>query len=141
MAGLVYQTFTEGFAEQEKNLRKGLDQFADQEVGLVRDYAGIFCYDADKVMGGVTAHLIGGSLTIKLLWVHQDYRGQSIASNLMKQMQSYGIEKGCLAAFVDTMSYQAPKFYEKIGYTEVARVKGFYAEAQYDRVFYRKDLV
>ena len=139
MAQLDYSFRDKDMAAEEKIIRAGLNQYLDAETGLERRYAGAFCHDNDKMIGGVTAHLIGGNLSVKLVWVDEAYRGQAIATNLMRQIEEYAADQGMAVSFVDTMSYQAPEFYVKIGYQEDARVKNFYAG--FDRIFYKKDLL
>jgi ribosomal protein S18 acetylase RimI-like enzyme len=44
--------------------------------------------------------------------------------------------QNCIKAFVDTMSFQAPEFYQRLGFEEIVRIKDFYQG--YDRIFYSK---
>jgi ADP-ribose pyrophosphatase YjhB (NUDIX family)/predicted GNAT family acetyltransferase len=54
--------------------------------------------------------------------LHRDFirltiRGQGIASQLMDHALEFGKKHGCQFAFVETMSFQAPEFYQKKGFT------------------------
>ncbi len=135
---IAFHFKNDNFSAEEKVIRDGLNDFASKEVGLERQFANVFAYDAEQVIGGVTAHTISKTLSIKLLWVHDDFRGQAIGRILLEKLEAYAVEQGCIVSFVDTMAYQAPEFYLKCGYKETARISEFYVGQ--DRVFYRKDL-
>lgn len=135
---IIYQSKNSDFSEEEKIVQDGLNQFAKDAINAKRGKAGVFAYQDNDLVGGITATTTDSCLNIKLLWVDQNHRGKDIGGSLMKQLEQQAIDAGCDRAFVDTLSYQAPDFYTKLGYTEVARITGFY-EGQ-DRVFYRKEL-
>jgi GNAT superfamily N-acetyltransferase len=43
-------------------------------------------------------------------------RGHGFGKELMKRAELYAVERGCTNAFLDTFSFQARPFYEKLGY-------------------------
>ena len=43
-------------------------------------------------------------------------RGHDFGKELMKRGELYAAESGCTDAFLDTFSFQARPFYEKLGY-------------------------
>ena len=49
-------------------------------------------------------------------------RGQDIGSRLLGMMEQEGIARGCKSAFLFTITYQAPGFYERHGWTEFGRI-------------------
>src|SRR5712691_3125402 len=51
------------------------------------------------------------------LWVHAELRGQGIGRELMARAEQRAAALGCHSAFLDTFSFQAPGFYQKLGYT------------------------
>jgi len=42
--------------------------------------------------------------------------GGGLGKELMKRAEVYALERGCTDAFLDTFSFQARSFYEKLGY-------------------------
>ncbi|MNT51676.1 Acetyltransferase (GNAT) family protein [compost metagenome] len=50
---------------------------------------------------------------IEVLWVHDDKRDQGLGIQLMEIAEREAQARGCIAAQVDTLPFQAPKFYEK----------------------------
>jgi GNAT superfamily N-acetyltransferase len=43
-------------------------------------------------------------------------RKRGFGKELMKRAETYAIERGCTDAYLDTFSFQARPFYEKLGY-------------------------
>lgn len=79
----------------------------------------VACYsrnaNGDKT-GGIVGQIWGNWLTIKYLWVSEDYRGNGIGNNLLSKLEKYAVSEGCVYSFLDTFSFQARPFYEKNGY-------------------------
>ena len=77
-------------------------------------------YGAD---GDIIAGIIGGTywgwLYIDTLWVHEDHRKKGIGSGLLARAEEIAIKRGCHHVHLDTMSWQAPEFYKKHGYSVI----------------------
>jgi GNAT superfamily N-acetyltransferase len=81
--------------------------------------------DGDAFVGAVTAHVIWGTLHIRHLFIEAPYRGQGLGTTLMEKALGYGKAQGCSIAFVDTMSFQALGFYQKLGFVHEFTRTGF----------------
>jgi ribosomal protein S18 acetylase RimI-like enzyme len=46
------------------------------------------------------------------------FRRRGVGRELMAQAEARAVERGCHAAWLDTFSFQARSFYEKLGYGE-----------------------
>ena len=64
-------------------------------------------------------------LFIHLLWVDAAYRSQGAGSRLLSEAEAAARETGCRGAYLDTFTFQAPKFYERRGYREFGRIDDF----------------
>ena len=53
---------------------------------------------------------------IDILWVHEEHRNRGIGSCLLSRAEQETVRRGCHHVHVDTMSWQAPGFYQKHGY-------------------------
>jgi N-acetylglutamate synthase-like GNAT family acetyltransferase len=53
---------------------------------------------------------------VKYAYVEEEYRGCGIGTQLMQHALTYGRKNQCPFAFVETMSFQALDFYQKIGF-------------------------
>ncbi|MGB4192150.1 MAG: GNAT family N-acetyltransferase [Rickettsiales bacterium] len=87
-----------------------------------------FTIKVDNEIAGVTCLLpFWGGLWVKILFVQEKFRKQGIARKLMEQAFIFAKEQNCDFAFVETMSFQAPEFYQKLGF-ELEYSRGGYAE-------------
>lgn len=81
---------------------------------------GIYLHDeSGKKMAGLIGNTHGNWLVVKFLWVNEELRGKNIGGKILKQAEKTAKERGCKYVFLDTFSFQAPKFYLKYGYKEV----------------------
>src|SRR5512146_2292691 len=78
----------------------------------------IFLRAADgSIMGGLLGDTYWGWLYISILWIHEDFRRQGYGDRLLAMAEAEAIRRGCHAAHLDTMSFQAQPFYERHGYS------------------------
>lgn len=89
--------------------------------------------------GNLTAEIFWGALHIKYLFVEEAYRGQGLARILMEYALQYAREQRCPFAFVETMSFQAPDFYQKMGFSLEYTRHGYAGGASFH--YLRKDLI
>ena len=87
-------------------------------TGIVEFYPVVFLVkDAgNNVSGGLLGNIVGGWMHTRSLWVDKRWRGRGYATQLMAAAERYAIAKGCVAAFLQTASYEARPLYEKLGY-------------------------
>lgn len=77
------------------------------------------------IIGGACGSTFLSSLEVEVLWVDEVYRGQNIASSLLKEIENEAEKEGCHIAHLMTYSFQAPEFYLKQGYIICGEVDGF----------------
>ena len=80
--------------------------------------------DDGNIIGGVSGRTIYNQFLIEVLWVADSFRGQGLGRDLMALAEDKAKLRGCLAAQVDTLSFQAPDFYQKLGFEVVGKVDG-----------------
>lgn len=100
-------------------VRRGLAAYNVDRVGadacfnplhiLVRD-------DAGSVIGGLIGATYWGWLVVEILWLDEAIRGQGTGGQLLAMAETEAIRRGCHAAHLDTMSFQALDFYRDRGY-------------------------
>lgn len=99
-------------------VRRALVQFNEAHVGEDgHTPLNLMEYDAEgNVIGGLLGGTYWGWLYVDILWVDEPYRRQGIGSKLLTQAEGEAVRRGCHHVHVDTMSWQAPLFYQKHGY-------------------------
>ena len=82
----------------------------------------IFLRDEGRIVAGLAGETYCGWLSVRYLWVSERLRGRGIGRELMVRAEACARERGCHSAWLDTFGFQAPGFYEKLGYQEFARL-------------------
>ena len=94
--------------------------------------------ERDQIRAGIYGQLWGQCLDVDYLWVHADLRGQGYGQKLLLELEIEAARRGCTQVFLDTYSFQAPDFYQKLGY-EIWGVKDGYPN-QHRKYFLKKRL-
>jgi ribosomal protein S18 acetylase RimI-like enzyme len=71
---------------------------------------------AGQIVGGLIGDMMWGWLHIEILAVAELYRRQGWGHRLLAGAESLSRAAGCHHAWLDTFSFQARPFYEKLGY-------------------------
>ena len=102
-----------------KYIRQSLYQFNKDAVGDDgHTPLNIIEYDDNgNVIGGIIGGTYWGWMYIDILWVGEKHRKKGIGSNLLCEAEKEALSRGCHHVHVDTMSWQAPDFYKKHGYS------------------------
>jgi len=91
-----------------------------------------------RLLGGAYGDTHSGWLYLSLLWVDESFRGQGWGKRLLERFEAEAIARDYHAVWVDTYGFQAPGFYEKLGYREFGRLDDFPPGSA--RLFYWKPL-
>ncbi len=99
-----------------------MDGFAKHSIaqtgidGLKEEVVLFEIREGKNLIGCVALQIFWGQLHIKYLFVEEAYRAQGFAKALMEHAFEFGRLKGCNFSFVETMNFQAPNFYQKLGF-------------------------
>lgn len=129
--------------EQEREeLLTGLRRYNNQFVDTSNwKPLGIWLRDSEGVMrGGLIGRQQGIWLSIDYLWVDEQQRGRGTGSELMLRAEQEALALGCRQVLVDTCSFQAAPFYQKLGY-QMQLTLPDYPEPGIQRHYFTKSLV
>lgn len=106
-------------AEAEAAIRGGLAAYNAAHFGapniatldvLVRDD------NNGKPVDGLLGHTLFGLFFLDLFYMPEELRGAGLGNRIMALAENKAQRHGCSAAFVYTVPFQAPGFYERHGY-------------------------
>lgn len=98
----------------------GLRAFNERQRGAKRDGARKFAVYVKDARGAIVGGLVGIThldwLYVDYLWLDDSARGRGLGRRLMQSAERTAARRGCLGAWLETMSFQAPGFYRRLGY-------------------------
>jgi GNAT superfamily N-acetyltransferase len=100
---------------------RGLLGYNESQMGHPEDHRLLAVLLNDPGTGDVIGGLWGGTslswLHVDLLFVPEPLRGTGLGRQLMRTAEVEAIRRGCVGSWLDTYSFQARGFYEKLGYS------------------------
>ena len=114
--------------------------FNEQQTGS-RDFRPLAVLLRDEngaTIGGLWGRTAWKWLFIELLFVPEELRRTGVGRELMRRAEAEAKARGCHAAWLDTFSFQARGFYEKLGYSVFGRLDDY--PPGHMRFFLKKEL-
>lgn len=106
-----------------------MDAFNDRATGrgdpalplalAIRDPA------TEEIIGGLYAVSYYEWLFVELLIVPERHRGGGVGTRLMRQAEEVARQRGCVGVWLDTFSFQARGFYERLGYAVFGEIASY----------------
>jgi len=79
--------------------------------------------DRGVLQAGLKGRTWGQCAEVEQLWVDARHRRQGLGSRLMLAFEQSATKRSCKSIYLSTLSFQAPGFYLKLGFEELARVE------------------
>ncbi len=99
----------------------GFNRTANGRLGF-QPFA-IHITEGDEVTGGIVGMANFDWLIVQYLFVPDTMRGQGVGTRLMADAERFAREHGCIGVWLDTFSFQARPFYEKLGYSVFGEIE------------------
>lgn len=80
------------------------------------NYHNFGVYDCGKLIGGAIGIIQFGWYFLEELWIDENYRGNDIGTELIKNIEKCAINNNAIGVRMETWNFQAKGFYEKMGY-------------------------
>lgn len=107
--------------EMWQAIADGLGAFNRSRVGVSYNPRPLALLLSDPGSGETVGGLHGATwisyLYIHLLFVPETMRGAGVGRKLMMEAEAEAVRRGCIAVALDTFSFQARGFYERLGYS------------------------
>ncbi len=104
-----------------ETISKLLSKFNGVSSGLSNDYRPLTIVlsdpDTQETVGGMVGWTSFSYLHINLFYLPDTLRGVGLGRQMMVQAEEEAMRRGCLGVWLDTFSFQARGFYERLGYT------------------------
>ena len=134
-------TETSGAAKASRELWKGLVSFNREQAGPLRYTRKVLTVrDArGRLLGGLILQSYWRESYVELLWLANRARGARYGSRLIQEAERRARRRGSRLIHLNTFSFQAPGFYEKLGFQRFGGMSG--SPKGESRHFYVKRLV
>lgn len=113
-------------AAQLAPIAEGLNEFNELMTGINdRKPLAVFIKSSKtgEVLGGMQGRSSLGLLFIDLFYIPPALRKLGIGTDILRRFEDEGRKRGCTAACLYTISFQAPEFYKKHGWEEFGRIE------------------
>jgi GNAT superfamily N-acetyltransferase len=114
----------------------------NEEMARRRDWRPLAVTVRDPETGELAGGLLGrtsmGLFFLDLFFLPKKLRGNGIGSQALRMAEVEAISRGCRAATLVTVNFQAPEFYARHGWQEFGRIA---SAPGVERIFMRKALV
>jgi GNAT superfamily N-acetyltransferase len=90
-----------------------------------------------EVAGGLLGRTSLGLFFLDLFYLPEHLRGAGTGSAMMRMAEAEAVTRGCRAATLVTVNFQAPEFYARHGWEEFGRIQ---TAPDVARIFMRKTL-
>ena len=78
--------------------------------------------NSGEVLGGLLGHTSYRLFFLDLFYLPEGLRGAGLGSRIILLAEDEARRRGCIAAFVYTVTFQAPEFYERHGYRRFGEI-------------------
>ena len=86
--------------------------------------AGCIRGETGEVIAGFDGYTWGGCCELSHIWVHEQHRGRGLGALLLRSAEAEATARGCAQVVLATHSFQAPEFYERMGYERKFTIEG-----------------
>ncbi|MFW9911674.1 MAG: GNAT family N-acetyltransferase [Candidatus Thorarchaeota archaeon] len=118
--------------EEAKKFRQGLESYnmekTNGEFNSPQPWHNLVLKDKEgNVIGGILTSTLYWTQYLEVLWVDERYRRLGYGRDLVMEAQRLAKEIGCISSHVYTFSWQAPDFYQAVGYDLMVTYEGYHS--------------
>jgi ribosomal protein S18 acetylase RimI-like enzyme len=88
-----------------------------------------FAFSVRSVTGEFVGGLLGlthwNHFFVSAVFVEEQFRREGIGRELLQRAEALALQQGCDAIYLDSMDFQAPGFYEKLGFKVFGKLEDY----------------
>jgi ribosomal protein S18 acetylase RimI-like enzyme len=113
--------------EEQYRIIDSLIAYNEAQVGprSKKDFAFFVRSETGDFVGGLLGFTHFNHFFVSAIYVDQQLRNEGIGRELMKRAEALALEQGCDVIYLDTFDYQAPGFYEKLGFEVFGKLEDY----------------
>ena len=116
--------------DEVKEFQKGLEAYnmeqTNGEYNSPKDWINLVLKDHEgNIVGGILTSTLFWAQYLEVLWVDDKYRGLGYGRDLVREAERLSKKNGCITSHTYTFSWQAPDFYQAVGYKLIATYEGY----------------
>ncbi|MES2572025.1 MAG: GNAT family N-acetyltransferase [Verrucomicrobiota bacterium] len=126
MNTVKFETTDKPATEDTELVFRHLIGFNEAQTGpaSARELA-VFARNGPEIVGGLLGFTHWNWLHIRYLWVTESLRHHGLGRQMVLAAELEARIRGCEHAHLDTFSFQAVPFYERLGYTVFGRLEDY----------------
>lgn len=125
----------------EEEVQHSIEGLRDYNRQFMKESSDLSCCVEDETghcVGGITAWRADELIYVDLLFVEESKRKSGLGKRLLSTVEEEGRRLGARRIELNTFGFQAPGFYEKLGYRRFGAIEP--AIGSYGHYFYVKEL-
>ena len=113
--------------DDEKGIFDALREFNEAAVGPTNSQPLLVFArdDSGAIIGGLRGSTHWNWLYVTMLIVHEPHRRSGVGKALLQAAEAEARRRGCSGAYLDTFTFQARGFYERLGYAVFGVLENF----------------
>lgn len=140
-APITFQVLDAAEPADVDRVHEGLRRYNEQFTESGYKPLFVFLRDGEgRLVGGILGDTYWGWLSVNTFWIDERYRGRGYGERMLAAAEEEARRRGCAHVLLDTFSFQARPFYEKIGYRVYGALEDFPAGSEHARYYMTKNL-
>ena len=112
--------------QEQESVEAGLTAY-NRLRGVPPDWRplAVLVKDGGRTIGGLSGWTMWGWLFVALFFVPGSERGRGLGTRMLRMAEAEARRRGCVGVWLDTHTWQARPFYERLGYTTFAELPDY----------------
>ena len=114
-------------AEIKNHIHQYLQDYNSPYMGDYQDFS-FHLEEGGAVIAGIVAESVSDTIEVSYLYVEEGHRKKGLGRMLLSALEENGRKAGMKRILLNTYSFQAPEFYKKCGFEQIAEIDPCFGE-------------